>query len=88
LTFLIEARDVYSNLITTSIADIFTVDLTLLNAGTTISVLPAPVSNNNGTYTVNYQFTTSDTYTLLVQNTLTDIDSMPITGIKVDVAIA
>lgn len=64
IVFLIEARDQYGNLRPASIAETFDVELT----SDTTSVVTALTytSNNNGTYTVNYQLTTKDSYTLSV----------------------
>ena len=65
IKFLIEARDLNGNINSGSTSEVFTVNLT--DSDSAVTSL-SPVSNNNGTYTVSYQFTKASVYTLEVKD--------------------
>jgi hypothetical protein len=61
------------------------VSLTPVSSGVPIAVVPT--SNNDGTYTVDYQLTVKDTYSLSVQYGGVNLLNTPVTGITVDVGL-
>ena len=82
IEFMIEARDLNGNIRTSSTSEVFTVTLT--DSGSTASSV-TPVSNNNGTYNVSYQFTKSSVYTLEVKDSAgtNHVASSPYANIEV-----
>lgn len=79
ITFLIEARDSFGNLRTTSTTDVFNVKLT----GAISTLTLTPVTQNNGTYLVTSKLTSADTYALSVDLGGIAIKDTPVTGIQV-----
>lgn len=79
LAFVIESRDAYSNLRTTSTSDVYVVTLTGDTSGT-VWTATTPTANNNGTYTAAFKFTIAETYTLKVRFGGVDLKDTPITG--------
>ena len=82
IEFLIEARDSYGNIRSASTSEVFIV--TLVDSDL-VEIAVAPVSNNNGTYTVKQLLSKVTTQTLSVKESTntTNVASSPYTGIVV-----
>lgn len=87
ITFIIESRDAFSNLRTTSVSDVYVVTLTGATSGT-VWTASTPVANNNGTYSAHFKFTIAEDYTLRVRLNGVDLFGTPISDIAVRVGPA
>jgi hypothetical protein len=77
IVFVIESRDLNSNLRNTSTTDVYSVKL-IGESSATIYTASTPVANNNGTYTASFMFTIAESYTLKVQLNGVDLKDTPI----------
>jgi hypothetical protein len=87
LVFIIESRDQFSNLRTTSLTDVYVVTLTGETSGT-VYTAATPVANKNGTYTAKFMFTIAESYTLQVKLGGVNVKATPIADFKVNVGLA
>lgn len=87
LVFVIESRDQFSNLRTTSLTDVYVVTLTGETSGT-VYTAATPVANKNGTYTAKFMFTIAEPYTLQVKLGGVNVKDTPIPHFKVNVGLA